>query len=283
MTTAYLTDDQFRARATAITPADVERLQGVSAKRLVGDVTAADITAETPLGVAEYDANVVAVKFTPDAVLAADAVNNATVNLYKRAADGTQTLIASLQTSALGWTAGIPVRLAISAAPVSADDTFTYAITKSGTGVVVPTGEFVVKLDSNFVTTRLVANTAYIEARLRKRYDVPFAAPVPEVVTRWLVDMTTKDCFDRRGRNPTSDQDQNAIDKPFDAAIADIKEAADAKDGLFDLPLRDDQRNVTGVTKGAPLSYSETSPYVSMDLQRKQARDEDASGTGTSQ
>lgn len=280
MNDPWLTDDEFRAR-TIMAPEDVERLQGVAQTRGVADTLATDATAETPLASVEYTGNVVGVRFFPDVALIANGSNYATLTVYKRSQDGTQTEIATVNTSAVGWTPGVPVQLAIVAAPVANGDTLTYAIAKTGTGVIVPTGRFVAKLSVNFITTRIVTRQAHFEARLRKRYAIPFADPVPEVALKWLTDVLTKDCFDRRGRNPTSAEDQAAIDGPHDAALAEIKEAADAVNGLFELPLRDDQPNVNGVSKAGPLSYSETSPYVSMDLQACKGREEDFNRTGS--
>jgi len=58
-----------------------------------------------------------------------------------------------------------------------------------------------------------------------------------------------------------------------DIAVAELKEAADSKDGLFDLPLRADT-TATGVSKGGPRGYSEASPYTNLDRQRARRRNE---------
>lgn len=277
---SYLSDSDFAAR-TIMAPADVERLRGHAFARGVADTLATDVTTETPVANVEYTGNVVVAKFYPDNAVTADPANYATLSIFKRDAGGAQTLIAVVDTSALGWMPGVPVRLAIVAPGVTVDDTLTYAVTKHGTGVVVPSGRVALRLDVNFVTTRLRANQAYIDARLAKRYPVPFASPAPEAVCRWLADMTTKDCFARRGYNPTSAEDATAIDAPAQRALDELKEAADSDQGLFDLPIRDDQPGTTGISKGAPFVYSERSPYVAMDLQRSQGRDEDAAGAGS--
>lgn len=123
---------------------------------------------------------------------------------------------------------------------------------------------------------RLDEETAYMEARLRKRYVVPLDRTSPPFIAlRWLTDIVTQAAFHLRGHNATSEQDDKAINEPADRARAELKEAADSKDGLFDLPTRD-AAGGSGVVSGGPLSYSETSPYLGFDLQRQNA--EDASG-----
>jgi hypothetical protein len=118
----------------------------------------------------------------------------------------------------------------------------------------------------------LADEQAYIEDRLRKRYAIPFEAPVPPIVVRWLVRMVTATAYDRRGWNPSGLENER-ISKAADDARAELKEAADSKDGLFDLPVRADHPASSGVVMGGPLSYSETSPYVWADYQRRDAED----------
>jgi phage gp36-like protein len=111
-----------------------------------------------------------------------------------------------------------------------------------------------------------------IESRLRKRYAVPFTAPYPRTVLRWLVKLVTRDGYHKLGYNPSSQQDRDAIDGAAERVEAEMKEAADAKDGLFDLPLRANS-GASGVSRGGPLGYSEQSPYVWADLQRRDSGD----------
>jgi hypothetical protein len=111
------------------------------------------------------------------------------------------------------------------------------------------------------------------DARLAKRYAAPFAEPYPEAL-RWNVaHVVVASLWQKRGYNPGSAQDaiiqQNKAD-----ALSWLKEAADSKEGLIELPLREDT-TAEGVAKGGPLSYHETSPYVWTDRQREDGRRDD--------
>lgn len=132
-----------------------------------------------------------------------------------------------------------------------------------------------------FIEQTLQDWTAYINDRLKKRYAVPFNEPVPFTVKKWLKDLATKTCYDKRGRNPASQQDQDAIEKPYDQAVTEVKEAADAKDGLFDLPLLDSAPGASAVVNASPLFYSETSPYVGADIEARDGKNDDATISGT--
>lgn len=148
---------------------------------------------------------------------------------------------------------------------------------------IIPSGEVdaIETAESGFVAARLGQNQAWIEARLTKRYAVPFdSTSVPEIVLSWLVALTTLDVYMKRGFSPGSQQDA-IIQKASDDARADVKEAADSNVGLFDLPLRQSSVSSSGVSKGGPFGYSEQSPYVAFDEQVSTARDEDYAGTGS--
>jgi hypothetical protein len=119
-----------------------------------------------------------------------------------------------------------------------------------------------------------------IDSRLRKRYAVPFSDPYPEAVKIWCARIVTFACWDKLGCDPT-DESMVRAEKAHDQALAQIKEAADSTDGLFDLPLRADT-TATGISKGGPFGYSEQSPYVWTDVQSATARNEDSNGSGTS-
>jgi hypothetical protein len=127
----------------------------------------------------------------------------------------------------------------------------------------------------DFVNATLEDWSGEINDRLRKRYATPFAAPPPRIVLRWLRTLATPDIFRRRGCNP-SDPTLLLYEKDKDAALAELREAADAKDGLFELPLRDDAQGTPGVTAGGPLGYSETSPYRWTDQQAEDGHNEDS-------
>jgi phage gp36-like protein len=111
------------------------------------------------------------------------------------------------------------------------------------------------------------------DARLAKRYAAPFATPYPEALKWHVAQVVVYTLWQKRGFNPSSEMD-SLITKNRDEALAWLKEAADAKDGLIELPLRQDT-TAEGVSKGAPLSYHEQSPYKWTDLQAEEARFED--------
>lgn len=130
--------------------------------------------------------------------------------------------------------------------------------------------------DAGWIAKRLARWSAYLNDRLKKRYAVPFdTSSPPATVIRWLVDLTTFDAYRKLGFSPTSEQDKAAIIDPMQAALEELKEAADSKDGLFELPLRNDAQDVSGVARGGPLGYSEASPYTWTDLQADAAAAEE--------
>lgn len=139
--------------------------------------------------------------------------------------------------------------------------------------------EFIAELPAGWLDANLEVWSDWINGRLRKRYAAPFAAPVPGIVKLWLARIVTFEAYKRRGWDPTDEQAQQ-ISEDNATARDEIKEAANAVDGLFDLPLRQDT-TASGISKGGPLSYSEASPYVAFDRQGDVARNEDSNGGGT--
>lgn len=128
--------------------------------------------------------------------------------------------------------------------------------------------------EPGFIAAALAMNSDWINARLRKRYLAPFASPYPPVVLGWLTAMTTLQCYGKSGWSPGSKSDEASIIDAAKEAREEVKEAADSKEGLFDLPL--DTGDSSGVSKGGPLSYSEASPYAWTTLQSNTGRDEDS-------
>lgn len=125
-----------------------------------------------------------------------------------------------------------------------------------------------------FIDRRIAIHAGRIHGRLAKRYAVPFTAPVPEVVLGWVEAFVTLDAFMARGFNPRSEQDA-LIKEAATRADAEIKEAADSKEGLFDLPLREDTTGTSGVSVGGPLGYTEISPWRWTTVQRDAVDSED--------
>jgi hypothetical protein len=117
--------------------------------------------------------------------------------------------------------------------------------------------------------------SGWIDARLKKRYAAPFAAApdTPPVVLGWLARIVDRELYLKRGINP-DDAQTDDIKTRAEEARAEVKEAADAKDGLFELPLRASEPTATGITRGGPLMLSEVSPYTWSEVQRDLAADE---------
>lgn len=124
-----------------------------------------------------------------------------------------------------------------------------------------------------FVNSRLIIETSKINSRLRKRYAIPFVDPVPEIVNGWLVSMVTPWLYKRRGIDPSDSQFASVIQDAADA-LAELNEAANSAEGLFELPLNQTSTQ-GGVTQASPMAYSETSPYVWTDIQSSNATIED--------
>jgi len=129
-------------------------------------------------------------------------------------------------------------------------------------------------VEPGWLLGRLTYWSAWINSRLAKRYAVPFAVPpaTPETVVGWLERLVTWELYLKRGIDATDEQVAR-IEARHDVAKAEVAEAAESRDGLFELPLRRDS-NATGVSRGGPLGYSEVSPYTWSRLQRDAAREE---------
>ena len=134
--------------------------------------------------------------------------------------------------------------------------------------------------EPGFVDGQLLVYSDWIDARLRKRYSVPFGAPVPNIVRSWLARIVTPRVWHQRGHDPT-DLSYPLVAADDAEAREEIKEAANSDEGLFDLPLRSDS-SLSGINSaGFPRLYSETSPYVFTDEQVATGRTEDGGRGGT--
>jgi hypothetical protein len=135
--------------------------------------------------------------------------------------------------------------------------------------------------EPGFTAAQLEHWSDWIDTRLRKRYAVPFGAPVPNIIKGWLNRIVTERVLVRRGVDP-NDEQFKIIERDNVDAREELKEAADSDQGLFDLPLREDSpADVSGIVRGGPRAYSEQSPYVFADRQRQTGRSEDDFGGGT--
>lgn len=122
------------------------------------------------------------------------------------------------------------------------------------------------------IDANLVSVSGQIDARLCKRYAAPFAAPYPDAVISVCARLAAWRLWMKRGFNPGGALDQ-ALQQ--DAKDADdwLKEAANSKDGLIELPAIQAPLGSSAVNAGGPLGYSEQSPYVWTTYQREGAED----------
>jgi hypothetical protein len=148
--------------------------------------------------------------------------------------------------------------------------------------LTVMPSEFVTAIEqgsAGWTLAQLEAESGKLDTRLAKRYAVPFDAPTPLIVELWITKIVTLSAYIKRGFDPTDRQAQMYV-AARDEAVAEIKEAADAVDGLFDLPLRADTV-ASGISKGFPRAYSEQSPYAFTDSQAQVGHQEDDNGGGS--
>lgn len=123
---------------------------------------------------------------------------------------------------------------------------------------------------------------ADVNARLSKRYNVPFADPPPTAVQQWCVHIVSLNAWLKRGVSAV-DESFTEYQKKHDRAFEEMREAADAVDGLFDLPATTAPNggDASGIKRGGPHVYSENSPYVGFSKQARIGRSEDSRGDGT--
>lgn len=124
----------------------------------------------------------------------------------------------------------------------------------------------------------------WVDARLRKRYVTPFARfdatpPTPRQVQSWVARILTPLVWIRRGVDP-GDLQFDVVRQDADDAREEVKEAATAEDGLFDIPTETDA-DATAIARTETRGYSEQSPYVGFDRQRETGHHEDTHGSGT--
>lgn len=84
------------------------------------------------------------------------------------------------------------------------------------------------------------------------------APPVPDTILQWLTALVTEDVSIRHGINPNDPLSQR-ISERATLARQQIEQAANSKDGLWDLPASEDVGSA--IDTGGPRSHSEASPY----------------------
>ncbi len=128
---------------------------------------------------------------------------------------------------------------------------------------IVP-GSYIDEIETEYagwIDAKLAMWSQWLDAKLSKRYVTPFSAPVPLIVCGWLARLIDPETMRKRGVDATdlqyADVRQSAID-----AMTEVKEAADAVNGLYDLPLlANSPAGSTGIVRPMPRAYSEPSPY----------------------
>lgn len=145
--------------------------------------------------------------------------------------------------------------------PAPLPDGTRVGVTMPASAVLGTTG-----LTATFGTGTYAADNVYVAA-----------TPVPGLVLDWIATLVTYDGYRKRGVN-TAGPDYEELRKDLERIEGEIKEAADSKDGLFDLPTSED--GDTAVTTGNPLGYSEVSPYVWTDQEAQAGSQQDSMGRG---
>jgi len=128
----------------------------------------------------------------------------------------------------------------------------------------------VTSLYPTWLQVQIDSLASIINARLAKRYAVPFPDPAPEQILSWLTRLVTVQLYFKRGFDPT-DVQSAALIADRDTVYAEIKEAADAQAGLFELPLRSDQPQGSAV-RSPILFQSDPTPFERIDRQAARYR-----------
>lgn len=123
--------------------------------------------------------------------------------------------------------------------------------------------------------------SALFDAKLAKRYGAPFNTPYPFALVYNVARVVAYRLWLKRGYNPNGQLDVQ-IKADADEALAWLAEAANSATGLVELPITNGALNgASAITQGAPLAYTEASPYVWTDKQRETGRAEDGAFDGT--
>jgi len=133
---------------------------------------------------------------------------------------------------------------------------------------------------AGYVDAMVAQVSAAIDARLAKRYAVPFDAPAPIAVQAWVTQIVDLQVWLKRGFDGTTLDGEQYV-RASQQAYDEVREAADAKDGLYDLPLRSDT-TASGIARTAIRWQSNASPYVARSKVAQRGRTEDSSGEPSS-
>lgn len=122
------------------------------------------------------------------------------------------------------------------------------------------------RLRAGWIQTRLDGIWSRMYGRLRKRYALAFDATSPPLILlEWQTTIMTAELFAARGWDPNNEQDKR-IQDAADQAWSEIREAADSKDGLFDLPLIEGAA-ASGITDQGPMGSAQVTAYDWIDVE----------------
>ena len=117
---------------------------------------------------------------------------------------------------------------------------------------------------AGWLEANLEQRSRQIEDRLRHKYAIPFPSR-HATVEGWIVALVQLDALVRIGVEP-SDLLFATVEKKAELTEAQLNDASDPESARWNLPLRD-SRDASGIVKGGPKSYSESSPYTWTDVQ----------------
>jgi hypothetical protein len=118
---------------------------------------------------------------------------------------------------------------------------------------------------SGWIAGQIAQVESRVNARLRKRYTVPFVAPIPEVILGVVTAIVTHRAYLKLGVRSTDETFVEIREQSKDA-LETLREIADSTAGLYDLPLTNAEA-ASAVTQATPFGYSEATPYDFMDRQ----------------
>lgn len=125
----------------------------------------------------------------------------------------------------------------------------------------------------DWIANTIAAQSSVIDARLAKRYLVPFSDPCPAKVKEWLVRLLDARSYLKLGVD-ANDQQIEWIHADVAEVFKEMQEAADSQTGLWQLPLIQGQPGSNGIISPKVLSFSQASPYSWIKTQARKARND---------
>lgn len=119
---------------------------------------------------------------------------------------------------------------------------------------------------------RLDTAHARLNAKLMKRYRLPFQTPVPQCLVWYEAVIVSYELLaDVRGLNPESGQGPR-VEQAYQEAQEWLKAAVDPEHGDVELRAAEAGLGPSAVNAGGPFGYSEASPYAWIDAQAEALR-----------